>query len=85
MGLEALCKARVSGLEHSVKAHLERDAVTVRGEARANVALKSIQSVKVVAGWLVLKHDGGKLELQLGAVAAANPVERRPQANKTVR
>lgn len=72
MGLETKCTLRLGGGEFDVTAHLDSNALVIRGGAKLAVALNSVKSADVAkAGELRVTHAGGTFSLLLGDRATA--------------
>jgi hypothetical protein len=71
MGREAVCTCDWAGTVAEVKALLETSELILRGEIRRRVPFSEIKGVRVQSGCLCFTVGGERVELVLGAVAAA--------------
>jgi hypothetical protein len=71
MGREAVCTCDWAGTVAEVKALLETSELILRGEIRRRVPFSEIKGVRVQSDCLCFTVGGERVELVLGAVAAA--------------
>jgi hypothetical protein len=76
MGQEVVCKARIDGKTHQVKALLETDEIVIRGDAHVVIPLRSVNSAKASGGVLHVRWLGHDAAIDLGEKNAAKWAEK---------